>query len=164
MLATVSRIVGAALFAASLALVAPVDAQVQAVSTPQLAASPTDVSVFTGGAHRLCLEAGVGHNLDFYLILGSSEGTSPGLSYNGYHLPLNPTGPYFRFTLMQPNTNVMVNTFGVLDMQGRANAEIRVPGGCPGLVGIELDHAYVILNPILGVTGVSNTTKLRLGF
>lgn len=166
MLALVSRKVVVAVIAASLALSFPTNAVAAQVGggVPQLAASPTQISVFTGGAHRLALEAGVAHNLDFYLVLGSSRGTSPGLNYGGFNLPLNPTGPYFRFSVMQPNTSVMVNTFGVLDMQGRATAEVRVPAGLPSLIGIELHHAFVVMNPILGVTAVSNATSLRLGF
>jgi hypothetical protein len=69
-----------------------------------------------------------------------------------------------RGSILQPNTSVMVNTFGVLDMQGRATAEVRVPAGLPSLIGIELHHAFVVMNPILGVTAVSNATSLRLGF
>jgi hypothetical protein len=79
-------------------------------------------------------------------------------------LPLNIFDPYFSLTLQQPNSAYLVNTFGVLNFQGAASATLVVPTASqfPSLIGLTFHHAYLVFQPDLTVTLVSNAVELKL--
>ena len=73
-------------------------------------------------------------------------GTAPGIPLGAVTVPLF-SDAYTRFTLTQPNTTVLVNTFGQLDSLGRATAVIHLRGGLPAaLIGLTLFHAYAVFD------------------
>jgi hypothetical protein len=121
------------------------------------------ISVSAGGKQTLTLSAGAAHAGDVYLILGSLSGTAPGLPIAPFLLPLNPD-PYFFHTLNHPNQSPLVNTLGVLDAAGEATAAFQLGfASPPGLSGLTLHHAAVLLDPVSAKpTGVTNAVKLLL--
>ncbi len=133
-------------------------------SPPLLAASPTELDALAGGTQTFTLTAGPDSKLDLYLLLGSISGTSPGVPLGDLTLPLNIVDPCFDFTLEQPNSAALVNTLGVLDIQGTATASVNVPTSAqyPSLIGLTFHHAYVVLGNDLGVSLVSNSVELKL--
>ncbi len=113
------------------------------------------LSLFAGGSATLQLDAGKAFAGESYWVLGSNTGTTPGMQSHGLQLNLN-NGPYFQFTLNQPQ-NAMFSFFrGVLDAQGRATAQVTfAPGSNPNYAGTTLHHACVVWGP----TGPSFTTE-----
>ena len=118
------------------------------------------ISISTGGAQNLFLDAGAGHAGKRYLLAGSF-GTSPGFDLFGVHVPLNPD-PWFDFSLGNANSTVFQNTSAVLDAAGKAKATVRLPRiNNPSLVGIVLHHAYVVYG-LSGFLMASNAVRLTL--
>ncbi len=95
--------------------------------TPLFSADVTELPGLAGGTQHLTLTAGPEFALDFYLVLGSLSGTTPGFAVGALTLPLNVPDPYFNLTLQQPNSASLVDTFGVLSSQGTATASLNVP-------------------------------------
>ncbi len=120
------------------------------------------VSVALGGTVGLELLAGPEHAGDFYWVLGSASGSTPGFSFAGVHVPLNPADSYFRLTLRNPPGSPLSGATGVLDAAGRGNASFALPPGTDAsLAGLELSHAFAVLSP--GVLElVSNPLPLQL--
>ncbi len=134
-------------------------------SPPLLAGLPTVLDAFSGGTQHFTLTAGPESKLDLYFLLGSSSGTSPGFVLGDLTLPLNIFDPYFNFTIEQPNSAILVNTFGVLDIQGTATASVNVPPASqlPSLAGMTFHHAYIVLGgKDFSVSVVSNSVELSL--
>ncbi|MHC4263218.1 MAG: FG-GAP repeat domain-containing protein, partial [Planctomycetota bacterium] len=127
-----------------------------------LASSLEAISIATGGQQDLSLNASADLGLKLYFILGSASGTSPGISLNGVHLPLQVFDPYFLYSVSEPNAPPFVNTLGVLDPLGVATATIDVPVGQPGWVGITLHHAYLVFGGDQSVLFASNAVPLML--
>ena len=126
---------------------------------------PSSISVAGGGSQELTLIAGSGHAGQPYLVLGSAGGTTPGITLDGQHLPLNLADGYFGFTLSSPNSSVLSQSFGVLDAQGRASASFNLSAGVapPALVGLELNHAFLVID-LAGpkVTHASNAQPVNI--
>ena len=62
-------------------------------------------------------------------------------------LPLN-VDVYFDFTLNNPNTPVLSNSFGALDGLGEATASFNLPTGLPPTaIGLVVHHAFALLSP-----------------
>jgi hypothetical protein len=91
------------------------------------------------------LVAGSRFHDQWYLLLGTASGTSPGLPVGALLLPLNPD---LLTTVMvrAPNSPFFQHTFGALDALGNGRSLLRVPGGLlpPGLAGVQLDFAYLV--------------------
>lgn len=123
------------------------------------------VSVGSGGSQNWSLDAGAANAGRFYLLLGSSTGTSPGLSLDGHVLPLN-LDAYLLFSLSGANNPPFANTFGQLDGAGKASASISVPAGLSAsLVGATFHHAFAAID-VLGsgqVEFTSNAVPLFFG-
>lgn len=132
-----------------------------------LSALGSEISLFQGGSQELGIDADPAHNLDFYLVLGSASGTSPGVPVDGLTVPLVPDA-YLLFTAANPNTPPLFNTVGFLDSSGDAVASIGVPPmSNPSLAGATLHHAFVVLDtaPPTGLAPVvvaSNAVPLGL--
>ena len=130
-----------------------------------LTADTDTLSLSTGGVQRFTLEAGVEHGLLAYLLLGTLAGTEPGLPIDGLLLPLNPDS-YTTAALLAPNTAPLASSLGTLDAQGVACASFTLPPGLPpGLSGLTLHHAFVVIEllpTLLQVVLASNAVPLTL--
>ena len=110
----------------------------------------------------LTFETGAPLSGSFYLVLGTLSGTSPGLPWEGFLLPLN-VDAYTFLTLTGPNQGSFMNTFGVLDANGSGAADIVLPpGSAPGLAGLTLHHAAVVFPPLSKLAFVTNAAPLTL--
>ena len=122
------------------------------VGCPSLLGLQANVSLSAGGAQTLVLDAGSPHAGQVHLLLGTTAGTGAGVPVGGVVLPLAFDGPggYMLQTLTHPNVLPLVDSLGLLDAGGRALARFELPPGMPpGLVGLELHHAYLVLDPLL---------------
>ena len=110
----------------------------------------------------LAAQAGLARANDYFWLLGSLSGTSPGTAIGSFLLPLNTPDAYFTFTLLHPNQAPLSNSLGVLGPDGSATASFSLPAGSnPALWGIVLNHAYVAFDPLTAeVTLVSNAESL----
>ena len=112
---------------------------------PTLTADVDTISVGSGGSQILSLHAGPAEGGRPYLVLGSASGTSPGTPIDGLTLPLN-VDLYTVFTLQHPNGAVLGNTFNFLDACGEATASINIPANSISLLGLVVDHAYLVFD------------------
>ena len=122
--------------------------------------STDELSKSLGGLQHFSLNATADNAGKLYLVLGSATGTSPGIPLAIGVLPLN-TDPYFFLTLNSPGQTV-ANAIGILDSQGkRDDVFLKVPAGVvPGLIS-QLDHAFVVLDPVTGTIDlISNPVHL----
>ena len=120
------------------------------------------LSVSLGGVQSLIMMAPVPSGL--YLLLGSTSGTSPGITSGGFVVPLN-YDSYMLHSAVAPNTPPLSGSFGALTPtagQGLASATFTLPASFdPALVGLTLHHAYVTIGLLSGqVTSVSNAVPL----
>lgn len=121
-------------------------------------ANRTELSLTDGGTVQFDILHGALRGNQSYLLVGSSSGTSPGLSItSSLTLPLNFDG-YMLTSLNSANTYPYAGTAGVLDSHGAATASFTIP---PALLPIELagtrlDHALVVWGPGNYIQRVSN--------
>ncbi|MFT6713694.1 MAG: subtilisin family serine protease [Planctomycetota bacterium] len=109
---------------------------------PPLVSDIPTISVATGGTQHLSLNFGDAFAGQFYWLLGSASGTGPGLTINGQTLPLTAPDPYFDLSVARLNQAPFLNSFGILDAEGRAKIDIVLPATfLPGLAGLVLNHA-----------------------
>ena len=109
-----------------------------------LSADVATMSIAAGGVQNWSLDAGVANGGRGYWIFGSLAGTSPGLVLGSVCLPLN-FDLYFNYTINHPNTPPLTNSLGALDGVGMASAAFSLPPGSnPGLVGLTVNHAYLL--------------------
>lgn len=130
---------------------------------PLIAAQPS-LSVALGGCQKLLLGAGSEEPAHPYFLLGSASGISPGLIVGAVVIPLNPD-PYLTWTVTNPNSALLQDTFGILDPSLSTVCAVCLPAGAgASLVGLELHHAYVGLDFALPgvVTYSSNPVALAL--
>ncbi len=125
---------------------------------------PQELSLSSGGPISLEIQASSEQAGRVYLLLGSAGGTSPAPVIDSHLLPLNPTDSYFLRTLKSPNTAPLSNSLGVLDGSGAASATFTLPAGTdPALAGLELNHAFLVIDPVAGaVTHTSSAAALTL--
>lgn len=130
---------------------------------PALHAGGDVLSVAAGGGASFLLSAGPANALLPYLLLGTASGTSPGVPLGGLVVPINPD-PYTDFTLLAPGQPPLVDSLGVLDGNGVGQAGLLLPPGSPAsLVGLTLDHAYVVIDaqgPVPALAFASNPVSL----
>ena len=127
----------------------------------QLPPAWNSVSAELGGVHSLRIHLGAAHAGELYLILGSVTGTVPGTPLAGTLLPLN-VDAWFLFTLTNPDGSVTENTLGLLDANGRADAQLNLP---PFPLGLPTTawHAAVVIDPVTkAVTAVTNAVTVDL--
>lgn len=106
--------------------------------------SPT-LTLSGGGVVDFNLLTGTNHANEMYIVLASTSGTSPGFSLGGSVLPLN-MDDLMLFTLNSANSAMLVNTFGVLNAQGEAQASLVLPplAGLPA--ALQLHFAAALFN------------------
>ena len=131
--------------------------------TKPLSADVAGISLNTGGDQNFALSAGAAHAGDLYLMLGSFAGTSPGLDYGAFNIPLN-VDAYFAYSLTSPGSPLFTGFFGTLDASGTASAALKIPGGVdPALVGIVGNHAFLTIDLLTAAaTFVSNSVSVDL--
>ena len=138
------------------------------IGAPQpVSGDPGFLRVFSGAtltlqADRVHMDPAAGATVNFtidfgpsqagagYLMLGSLSGISPGFSFTGVTLPLNPDF-YLEFLALNPNS-LITPSVGTLDAVGRATPVLSFPpGAVPSvLAGSIFDHACALVSgPIL---------------
>ncbi|MEM7310451.1 MAG: hypothetical protein AAF682_27485 [Planctomycetota bacterium] len=132
------------------------------LSAQTLSGDVASIDVAAGGSQTLSLDAGVAFAGSNYFLIGTSAGTTPGLTIGGVHIPINPSA-YFNITVNNPNSPPLTNSFGALDGLGQATATFALPLGFhTSLVGLTFHHAYVVLGDAdpLALQGASNAVPL----
>lgn len=105
------------------------------------------------------------HAGDFYYLLGSLSGTSPGtLLPGGVVLPLN-LDVLLSGMATSPNFGVFIDTLGIVDANGGASSAIDIPPGLlvPALIGLQMDLAHVLIDGTGFVVEVSNVVAVTIG-
>lgn len=104
------------------------------------------ISLSAGGTQTFSLDSGPSHAGAIYWMFGSTSGTTPGLAIELVTLPLVPDA-YFEITKDNPSLPYFGNFLGLLDGSGQATASLIIgPGANPGLAGLELNHAYLVIS------------------
>lgn len=113
------------------------------------------LSIAAGGTVGFDLLSGTAQAGQMYWLLGSFTGTTPGFDYGGVHVPLN-FDILTSFAAGYPNSQMLVNTLGLLSPGGSASASFVLPPALapPALAGLHLDFGYVVADP--------NTLQLRM--
>ena len=123
-----------------------------------LFAQPQSMSLTDGGTVELNAVTGTANAGDFYWILGTTSGTSPGFSIQGFDVPLNPIGPYFNLT---SNLEGLMNNFGTLDSDGNGQATLTLPAGTnPVLAGVTAHHVVAAFDASGNIGLVSEARAL----
>ena len=127
-----------------------------------LQADVAELSVGSGGAQVLSLDAPVELAGDLAVFVGTASGVSPGFVLDGQQVPINVPDPYFDFMLQSQNGLVFQNTISALDGSGDTTATIAIPAGAPPtLVGLTLNHAAVAFDLVtVTATFASNPKSL----
>lgn len=128
-----------------------------------LIADVADVSLSAGGTQGWTLNAGTDRAGDFYLILGTFSGTSPGLPLGGVTIPLN-VDPWFNYTLNKPGQAPLAGTLGFLDADGKGGASLTLPPGTnPALAGFVFHHSLVTFDGVtFAIASASQPVSLGL--
>lgn len=127
-------------------------------------ASATEISAAADSSIGLHVVAGSAHAGEIYLMLGSISGTTPGIPFQGFTIPLN-FDFLFSWTFTSASVGPILNqTMGVLDSRGRGNGSIHIVGGLipAALVGLRMDFASIYADATLTLTGVSNTVPFLI--
>lgn len=133
-------------------------------ATRALSADVETVSISLRGAQRLTLDAGTSHAGSHYWLLGSTNGTQPGIPFDRVRLPLNFEFFYFLHTATRPNQWPLVNGVGTLDGAGRADArfDLAPVALSPELIGMPLHHAYLVFDANYAAVFASNAERVLL--
>ena len=127
-----------------------------------LSASPSTLSLASGGTQAFGLDLGAALAGQLHLVLGSTSGTSPAFPVDGVPLPLA-LDAYTSFTLTAAGSATLPGSFGVLDAEGRAQAAlVLAPGLTPSLAGQVLHHAALVLSPSGAAELATNPVALSL--
>jgi hypothetical protein len=153
-------------FAMRFGLNAPGTAVIARGHLGSLQGTPASLDSVTGGTHTFALDATPAHGTSIYVILGTASGTRPGTPspLGPQTIPLN-NDSWFSLSLALANTSVYVNSLWFTDAQGRnmAPASFVLPPNVPGLQGLMLHHAAVVLDgATLASTFVTEPVGLRI--
>lgn len=122
----------------------------------------SEIQIATGGVQTLFLDAGQPGAFGVYVILGSLSGTTPGIPFGGALVPLFPDA-YTLFTLTNAQNPLFFAGFlGVLDQNGRAVAEVRVPPGMPWVGPLDANYSFLLWGPGGTFLHPSNAASLRI--
>ena len=115
----------------------------------------------SGGVQRLEVDAGRPHGGRVYTILGTTNGTSPGMALGGgLTLPLN-GGSYFRRTMSSPDPP-LIGAIGTLAASGHADASFVLAPTDFALMGETLHHAFLVVDATGMATFVSNALPVHV--
>lgn len=129
-----------------------------------LSGNVSGVSVTSGGAQVMRLDAGHAFAGQPYLLAGSVTGTAPGLPIpGGWTVPLN-NDAYLMHTITNLNAPPLAGNLGLLNGFGHGSCTFGLPAGTnPAFVGITAHHAFVTIDPLVGVaTFVSNALPVSI--
>ncbi|MCZ6597784.1 MAG: lamin tail domain-containing protein [Planctomycetota bacterium] len=128
-----------------------------------LSGDVSEIPLSIGGTQQLFVTAGPAFAGKTFFVGGTTSGTTPGMLVDGVLVPLNPDF-YLNFTIANPNTPPLENSFGTLDSSGWALTKFTVPAGfSPSFVGTTVSHAYVIVDLASGtITHASNAVDVLL--
>ncbi|QDU83965.1 hypothetical protein Pla163_10660 [Planctomycetes bacterium Pla163] len=133
------------------------------IQIPPLSVDTEKISLSAGGSQTFTLDAGPEHGGEGYLLLGSTNGTIPGIPIGPVVLPLNYELGYFLLTIQSPNSPLLSNSLGLLDAEGRATASFNIePASNPSLAGWRAHHAYFTIDPSYGPVFTSNAVPVEL--
>ena len=110
-----------------------------------MSADVTSIPIAVGGAQTLSIDAGPAFSNKPYWIFGSITGTTPGVSLNGIHIPLN-LDIYTQLAMQNVTSNPPFRGFrAVLDAAGGATAQFLVP---PKVLsaGFSMHHSCVVFD------------------
>jgi hypothetical protein len=126
-----------------------------------LLATPSSLSATAGGVQTMELDAGAANGTNLYLVAGTTSGTRPGFDLGGQHVPLN-LDWWLNLSCTAANSAVYVNTYGVLDLQGRATASFHFPAGYGYFAGLTFHHAFGVIDGSGIVRHVSEPASLLM--
>jgi hypothetical protein len=122
--------------------------------------SSSTLSIASGGTVTMSLDAGPKNAGSLYWLIGSVSGSSPGLSFGPYNVPVN-NDPYLNYTILNPNFLPLGNAFGFFDSNGKATATFWLPPGLVVLPGVNVTHSFMVF-PWQKISVVSNPTTITL--
>ncbi|MEO0651984.1 MAG: hypothetical protein AAFZ65_15020, partial [Planctomycetota bacterium] len=126
-----------------------------------LVASVDSISIAAGGSQDLCIDLGAAQASDFYLVIGSASGTTPGFPAGSVLVPLN-VDAYSLLTINQTGIVPFLGFFGVLDALGEGQASFLIPAGA-GISPVSLAHAAVALDPVTAqVSAATNAVGVQI--
>ena len=121
---------------------------------------PATVSVAAGGLVHFVPILGTPHAGHAYGLLASASGTTPGFGFGNVTIPLN-YDFITAFMIENANSFPLIESVGVLDLQGRGAATLIVPPGAA--VPATLHFACIVIDPA-GPALVGSTTPVPLTF
>ena len=121
------------------------------------------INLATGGTATMSLDAGGNYAGVPYRVIGTTDGTIPGVTYQGVDIPINPTGDYFRSTLNRTSPYLSGDA-GNLDGNGQGMAVFQLPPNMPpSLDGFVVSHAFVVFDTFgVSVVDASNAADVAL--
>lgn len=131
-------------------------------SAQNLTTDVPTIDVVSGGTQVMTVDAGPAFAGQFYFLVGTSAGDTPGFPFGGFLIPLN-FSSYLNQTLAQ-SIGQLTGQFAPLNAAGQGTAQFTLGGGVfpPSFAGLTLHHAYVIISGVGPITlgGVSNSATL----
>ena len=131
--------------------------------TITLTVDVNSINLATGGTVTMSLDAGGQYAGVPYRVIGTTDGTIPGVTYQGIDIPINPTGDYFRSTLNRTSPYLSGDA-GNLDGNGQGTAAFQLPPNMPlWLDGFVVSHAFVVFDTFgVSVIDTSNAADVAL--
>jgi hypothetical protein len=128
---------------------------------PILLGSMPSISLSSGGSLAFHLDAGAARGGDFYLLVASTSGRSPGTVVGSVTVPLNYDHATV-FTLTYFNTPILPDSFGILDACGHATSSFIIPPTIPApwALALTLDWAYITIDRVSGDIATSHAIAL----
>jgi hypothetical protein len=127
-----------------------------------LTSSPGEVSLATGGLVSHALDLGPAQAGRLALLFGSASGIGPGTPVGPLEVPLVVDGLTLAL-LPQVGGPLAPGYLQVLDLAGRGTAGLLVPPATdPGLAGVVLYHAGLVLDLAGAAVAVTNPTRTLL--
>lgn len=132
---------------------------------PMLSTSVSGISISKGGNVAFSLNGGASLAGRLYLLMGTMSGTQNRWNLGSVTVPLA-LDFYTLYTVLYPNSPVLVNSMGRLNGNGAAQATLRVFPNLfsSSLIGRRVHHAYIVFGPLsIGLAAASNPVPLLLG-
>lgn len=127
---------------------------------------PSAVDAVAGGTVNFTIDVTSTYGNSIYVILGTASGTKPGFGspLGPQNIPLN-NDAWTQLTLSFANSAIYTNSLWFTDPQGlgMAPASFNLPAAVPGVQGLVLHHAAVVLDfTTLASTFVTEPSAVKL--
>ena len=129
--------------------------------TEELISFPSVASATALQTVTLLVDLGREFALQPYWILGCASAPGAGLQLGQITLPLI-ADSYFRYTIEHANGDVLLNTQGSLDHEGRAVASIVLPANAPLSGTVVLHHAVVVFDGAFHKASAQHVSNLAV--